>query len=138
MSEAEDTYNLNELSLRAQRKIPIHLLSRFVNVLEVPLTSRPQVASVWLGDREFVLRLYWLEPAECWVIDLSDIYGNKLICGIPLVTGADLFEQFQYTEVVGGRLVVMSTDRPPETVPGWGDLGVTGHVYWRARGDVRR
>ena len=103
MSEAEDTYNLNELSLRAQRKIPIHLLSRFVNVLEVPLTSRPQVASVWLGDREFVLRLYWLEPAECWVIDLSDIYGNKLICGIPLVTGADLFEQFQYTEVVGGR-----------------------------------
>jgi hypothetical protein len=112
-------------------------LSRFVEVIEVPFTARPQVLNVWLGDKEFSVRLYWLKPAECWVIDLSDVAGNLLISGIPLVTGADLFDQFQYADVRGGRLVVMSTDRPPTTVPGWGDLGITGHVYWRRRPDVR-
>jgi hypothetical protein len=112
-------------------------LVRFLNVLEVPLTARPQIVTAWLGDKEFQIRLYWLKPAACWVIDLADVEGNPIANGIPLVTGADLFEQFQYTELRGGRLIVMSTDRPPATVPGWGDLGVTGHVYWIRRPDER-
>jgi hypothetical protein len=110
-------------------------LARFLDVFEVPLTARPQVFTVWLGDKEFTWRLYWLKPASCWVIDISDVDGNPIASGIPLVTGTDLFDQFQYTELRGGRLFVMSTDRPPSTVPGWGDLGLTGHVYWSRRTD---
>jgi hypothetical protein len=122
----------------ALTKAQARQLARYVDVVELPFTARPQRVTMYLGTYEFLIRLYWCKPAGCWVIDFSDVDNNLIAAGIPLVTGADLIEQFQYTPLRGGRMIVMSTDRPPETIPGWGDLGITGHVYWKQRPDERR
>jgi hypothetical protein len=63
-----------------------------------------------------------------WVLDISDINNNPIICGIPLVTGIDLLYQYQYLGI-GGSLIV-ATDGSPDTPPTFDNLGSTGHVYF--------
>ena len=102
-----------------------------VNVVRIPLSARPQRLQVLLAGVIYGIRLYWLVPANCWAIDLSDHNGNPLISGIALVTGGDLFAQFGYINL-GGQLLVMSDNQPLASAdpPGWRDLDVTGHVFF--------
>lgn len=99
-----------------------------MNVIEIPFNAQPQVVSLRLAGQTYTWRLYWLDPAQCWMIDIADIAGNPLISGVALVTGGDLLGQLQY--LVPGWLFVISDQKPVDTVPGWGDLGVTGHLYF--------
>lgn len=62
-----------------------------------------------------------------------DGVGNPIIMGIPLVTGADLLEQFRRYIGPPGMLFVLSDTSEQlsdATVPDWDHLGVTGHVYY--------
>lgn len=104
-----------------------------VSVLRIPVTPRPQTFSIMLSGTLYTIRLYWLKPAECWVFDFYDRTGeNKILCGVPLVTGSDLLGQFAYVGIGGGLFVVTDT-LPPDTIPSWTELGVTGHVYYVPR-----
>jgi hypothetical protein len=107
-----------------------------MNVVEIPLTAQPQTFSIALNDVFYNWRLYWLVPAQCWVVDIADIDGNKLVCGIPLVTGADLLRQFGY--VMAGRMFVISDQMPPDIVPDFIHLGVTGHLYYQSPGQTEQ
>ncbi len=62
-------------------------------------------------------------------MDIADASGNPMVGSIPLVTGADLLEQYAYLGF-GGALLVVTTQGPPDTVPGFGDLGVTSSVFF--------
>lgn len=98
------------------------------NIVEIPMTARNQWFSVTLNRVDYRWKLYWLVPAQCWVVDIYDQEENKLLCGIPLITGTDILGQFVY--VLEGNLVVISDQLPPDTVPDFTHLGVTGHVYY--------
>jgi hypothetical protein len=99
-------------------------------IVEIPFSaSRPQVFRVTLGGIPYQIKLAWNDPAQCWVIDIYDTIGNPLVRGIPLITGTDLVGQFPYLNF-GGQLLVISDQKPPDAVPGWADLGVTGHLYF--------
>jgi hypothetical protein len=65
-----------------------------------------------------------------WVLDINDTGGNPILCGIPLVTGADLLAQYAYL-AFGGQLWV-TTDGAPDAVPTYLNLGAVpgGHLYW--------
>lgn len=104
-----------------------------MNVVEIPVTARPQTFTVVLQGVMYMIRLYWLIPSQCWVFDIMNRDGSSLIMGVPLVTGSNLIGQFQY--IIKELLFVVSdhtgpTDLP-DAVPDFTHLGITGHVYYR-------
>jgi hypothetical protein len=103
-------------------------------VVEIPLTARPQTFSVVLEGVTYGIRLYWLVPADCWVINISDAAGNLLIGGVPLITGANLLTQYRQYVGPPGQLLVISDHLPPDAVPNFTDLGVTGHLFYLVSG----
>ena len=63
-----------------------------------------------------------------WIMDVSDDLGNPIVCGIPLITGADLLAQYAYLGIGGKMFVLMNGGIA--TVPGFNDLGVEGRLYF--------
>lgn len=74
------------------------------------------------------ITIKWNPPAACWVADLADVNGTLIVGGIPLVTGANLLEQFNYLGFKGQ--FIAQTDHDPDAVPTYADLGSTGHFYF--------
>lgn len=72
--------------------------------------------------------LKWNTPANCWVVDMSTDDGNPVARGIPLVTGANLLEQYGYLGL-GGQMFAQ-TDNNVDAVPTFANLGTTGHFYF--------
>lgn len=98
-------------------------------VFEVPVQSRPQTFTITLARQSYRCRLQWNVPADCWVLDFDDQYGEPILHGVPLVTGTDLLDGFEYLGFNGAMLVVTTasdTDMPP----GRWDLGERGHLYF--------
>lgn len=79
----------------------------------IPLTPEPQAFGITLAGRELRLTLRWLEVDEGgWVLDIHEPEGaSAIVCGIPLVGGADLLEPYGYLDL-GGELHI-SGDTPP-------------------------
>jgi hypothetical protein len=95
---------------------------------EIPLSPKPQQLSISLSGQTYILRLTWCWPVQAWVLDVSDSVGNALVSGVPLVTGADLLEQFEYLGI-GGQLIVQS-DASVDVVPTFTSLGQRSHVFY--------
>lgn len=74
------------------------------------------------------IKTNWCAPAACWLIDLLQEDGTALLQGVPMVTGGDLLEQFDYLQI-GGQLVAQ-TDNAPDTPPTFENLGSLGHLYF--------
>lgn len=95
---------------------------------EIPLSPNAQTFQIPLAGVTYSMTIKWNWTNASWILDIADASGNPLISGIPLVTGADLLEQYGYVGI-GGSLYVQ-TDNEPNVVPGYSDLGITGHVYF--------
>lgn len=95
---------------------------------EIPLSSTPQTFRIPLAGVTYQMTVRWNWINTSWVLDIADSSGNPIVSGIPLVTGADLLEQFGYLGL-GGSLYVQ-TDNDPNAVPTYQNLGTTGHVYF--------
>ena len=61
-------------------------------------------------------------------MDIADGGGNALVGGIPLITGADLLEQYRYLGFRGGLFVQGAAN--PDELPTFEDLGYGSHLYW--------
>lgn len=96
---------------------------------EIPLSSYPQQFGIQLGGVGYVLRLTWCWPIQVWMLDIYN--GTTLVPmlqGRPLVTGADLLEQFAYMGI-NGQLVVQ-TDHDTLAMPTFSNLGSLSHLYF--------
>jgi hypothetical protein len=108
-------------------------------VYEIPLSPMPQRFAIGLpisnapnSSASYVLTfIYRDSPIGMggWVLDIADANGNPILCGVPLVTGADLLAQYGYLNL-GGQLGVLSDAAPTDAVPTFTNLGVMSHVYW--------
>lgn len=96
---------------------------------EVPLTPSPQIYQIDLAGVTYQLTFYWLNPAQCWTMDIADEAANNIACGIPLVTPTDLLGQLAYIGI-DGKLYVQS-DVTPEAVPTYENLGIQGHLFFQ-------
>ena len=98
-------------------------------VYEIPLTPQPQTLSVTFPNGTPVqLRLiYQFNDDACWLLDIADANGAFLVCGIPLVTGADLLAQYAYLGL-GAKLFV-TTDADLAEPPHWWNLGTSAHLW---------
>lgn len=101
-------------------------------VFEIPLRPRPQIVTTrFPNGQTYSLRLiYEFGPDDCWLLDISDSFGNPIVCGIPLVTGCDLLAQFAYLGF--GCSLYCTTDGDRPTPPKWWNLGSTAHLWLEA------
>lgn len=94
---------------------------------EIPLSPQPQRFGIAIAGTTYTLTVRWNVINASWIIDIADANGNSILSGIPMVTGADLLEQFGYLNF--GFQLVAQTDNAPDVVPTFADLGSTGHLY---------
>ena len=100
-----------------------------MSAFEIPLSPRPQRMTIALNGVPYQLRFFYANVEEGgWMMDIADSAGKPLVCGVPLVTGADLLAQYA-TLGLGGKLFVV-TEVDPAATPGYADLGVTSHLLW--------
>lgn len=94
----------------------------------IPLQPTPQTLTITLNSVVYTLRLQWNVYQNCWIMDISDGNGVPLVQGIPIVTGADLLEQFEYLGI-GGEFVAQTTNNI-DAVPTFTNLGTSGNLYY--------
>lgn len=102
---------------------------------DIPLkVGMPQTFLVTLAGVDYRFTLQWRDTGPGWIIDILDINDNPLVCGMSLVTGANLLEQFDYLNF-GGELWVM-TDGSPAQNPTFSSLGATSHLRFITGGTL--
>lgn len=77
---------------------------------------------------EYRITVKWNKPASCWIVDVADNAGKAIVCGMALVTGADLLEQYGYLRF-GGQLIAQ-TAHDADAVPTFTNLGGDGKMYF--------
>jgi hypothetical protein len=102
-------------------------------VFEVPLVGTPQRFPITLSDVTYIFTFRFRNPGlpgtgGTWVLDIGDEFDTPLVCGIPLVTGADLLAQYPYLGFGGGMIVISNGDKA--AVPTFDNLGTDSHLYW--------
>jgi len=95
---------------------------------EIPLISQSQKFNIVLAGVSYKLNVHWCIPANAWVLDMLDKNDLAILTGIPLVTGVNLFDQYDYLNL-GGQLIA-ATDNDPDLVPTYENLGSLGHLYF--------
>jgi hypothetical protein len=105
------------------------------NYFEIP--TRPGIPfkeRVTLQNVTYSFSFKWNTVSLAWVLDVYDETGViPIVSGIPIVTGADLLEQFPYLDF-GAHAVLMAltiaVGASPDEVPTFENLGVDGHLYY--------
>jgi hypothetical protein len=82
---------------------------------------------------DYTLRFAWNVRSNCWVVEFWDTTNlYKILCGVPLVTGCDLLEQFRYLGLGSHAIMTVMSIGPaisPDSVPTFDNLGIDGHLY---------
>lgn len=104
-------------------------------IYEIPLkVGTPQTFDITLGAKRYTATLQWRnDPQGGWFLDLYNALTLlPILCGIPLVTGANLLAQYDYLNFGGGLWVQSSHNAQinPDAVPTFSNLGVDGLLYW--------
>lgn len=97
----------------------------------VPLSGIPETFAITLGGVSYTFTVqYRNDPGGNggWVLDIGDASNDPIISGIPLVTGADLLEQYGYLSFSGALYVQTAQD--PDATPTFTNLGTDCNLYW--------
>ncbi|WP_186086040.1 phage baseplate plug family protein [Burkholderia gladioli] len=97
-------------------------------ILEIPLSSDGQTFTITLSGTDYTMTVQWRNAIAMWLLDIADASGNPLVSGLPLVTGANLLEQFGYLGFQGGLWVQGADD--PDNLPTYEDMGTGSKLYW--------
>ena len=101
-------------------------------VFEIPLSSANQTLSTVLNGVSYIIRLIFCQTTDsqaCWLLDINDQNDNPIVCGIPLVTGADMLEQYAYLNF--GFILYCFTDGNLSANPTFANLGTTSHLQFQ-------
>lgn len=98
-----------------------------MSISEIPLTADNQRFMVQLGGRWLRFTLLWRDEAG-WVVDISNENNNRLISGVPLITGADLLEPYRHLGFSGELRVFL--DDEATLAPGKNSLGTRSHLVY--------
>lgn len=99
-----------------------------VATYEIPLSANNQTLSVVMNGVTYNLRVIWNTVEMAWVLDIYDVNNNPILTAIPLVSGRDLLEQYDYLGIGGG--LVAYVDNDPNDSPSFTNLGTTGHLIF--------
>lgn len=94
---------------------------------EIPFATAPSSFAIDIVDATYRLTVTWCNAANCWTLAIADAQGAPILSSIPVVTGRDLLEQYEYLGFGFGLFA--ETDDDPEVPPNFTTLGKTGHLY---------
>jgi hypothetical protein len=98
-------------------------------ILELPLINIPQRFTISLSGVDYIIVSRWNDALESgWILDFYDADNNPLIMNIPLVTGANLLEQYAYIGIPG--LIYVVADGDDYAVPTLENLGDGSYVLY--------
>lgn len=95
---------------------------------EIPLNPYPERFNITLGAQDLVLQTSWSEINKTWSLTIRRPDESTVLAGLPLIPGVDLLAQHQHLGL-GGSLYA-KVDHSNHEVPGFADLGTTGHLYF--------
>jgi len=99
------------------------------NFYEIPLTPTPQLFTVQLSGIDYNIKLHYRDVIEGgWFIDIADINNQAIVNGVPLITGANLLEQYAHLGFKGRMWVQTAND--PDAPPTFLNLGTEAFLYW--------
>lgn len=97
----------------------------------IPLVNTPQTFQISLGIVPYTLTCKWNNSTQSgWVLDIADQSQNPIVCGLPLITGADVLDGLEYLGI-SGELWVATTGNPT-AVPTLDNLGIDSNLYFIA------
>lgn len=101
-----------------------------MTTFKIPLKATSQTFQIRLAGVIYQMSLNWRDApiGGGWFLDIADASGNRILNGVPLVTGANLLAQYAYLGI-GGELWVQ-TDSDAGAVPTFDNLGSTSHLYF--------
>ena len=95
---------------------------------EIILSPEAQTFQINLAGTLYQLTLRYNAVHGSWMLDISTTDQQLIVGGIPLVTGVDLLEQYEYLGIKG-QLFVQSTG-DVMAIPGYNDLGGSGRLFF--------
>lgn len=101
-----------------------------MTTLTLPFSGVPETFSTQLGSVGYRITALWRDNDAGmggWVIDLADADSNPILQGVPLITGADLLEQFGYLGL--GFKLYVQTVQDPDATPTFENLGSDANVF---------
>lgn len=99
---------------------------------EIPTIPEAQAFSITLNGVSYLMYLNYRDiDMGGWVLDIADSNNNFLVCGIPLVTGCNLLDQYAYLGING--ILIASTDGDFLAPPTFTNLGTRGHLWFGVR-----
>jgi hypothetical protein len=97
--------------------------------LQIPLQNGPRQFTITLSGVEYTITIQYRNTVNGgWVLDIGDDLNNPIVKGIPLVTGANLLEQYGYLGFVGGLFAQTTSD--PDAVPTFENLGIDSLLWY--------
>jgi hypothetical protein len=101
-------------------------------VYTVPLTNAAQTLSISLGGTTYSLRVLWNKYMGTYCMDVATSTGTPILNSVPLVTGANLLEQYGYLGLANNGALLVQSDSNPLTPPTYESLGQTSQLYYVA------
>ncbi|HKS34812.1 MAG TPA: hypothetical protein VJS14_13895 [Enterobacteriaceae bacterium] len=95
-----------------------------MNINEIPLSADNQHFTVAIAGTTYRMRLVWRETF--WCLDLLNNDQTPVALSLPLVTGADLLDAYDYLNLGFSLLVGAADGRDAPTKT---DLGRFSHLY---------
>lgn len=103
-----------------------------VTFSEIPTSPESQVFTITLNGTVYTMTLIFRDTdMGGWILDIADVNGQNLACGIPLVTGCNLLDQYAYLGING--ILITSTDGDFLSPPTFDNMGTLGHLWFGTR-----
>lgn len=98
-------------------------------IYEIPLGPSPRRFTIVLSGVLYQLTFTYRNISNGgWIMDLAQSDGTPMVSGVPLVTGANLLEQYPHFGILGALIVVGDVD--PDVPPVYENLGLTVRLYY--------
>lgn len=99
-------------------------------MIEVNLTSKNQEFDIQLNKVNYRFKVTYMEFCG-WVLDIKTSQGEVMLAGVPLVSGIDILQQYQYMGF-NGSLFFVCEDMEDELSPN--ELGRKNKLYFEEFG----
>ncbi|WP_429498961.1 phage baseplate plug family protein [Robbsia andropogonis] len=100
-----------------------------MNYYAIPLNASQETFNITLSGNVYKLTLQYMNvDSGGWFLNIADSTGAKIVSGIPLVTGVNLLNPYDYLGFAGSLWVQTKGD--PDAAPTYANLGVDSKLYW--------
>ncbi len=99
-----------------------------INLIELSKIARYRMEVV-LGEKSFILDIYWVERGLYWAFDLLSEFEKPLVTGVRMVFTYPLLDLYSFDGMPAGDLYLITTDVDNSGEPTFEDVERYGLLY---------